>query len=224
MAYTHIYRTSGDFVAFRSGDNLFSPSSEWLGYFLNGNELYSSNGDFVGYLTNDDRIARNTLEAPRVQLIPPVPPVPPLPPIPPLDRLQMTPLPYPYEDVFQKGSLPSGSAPFGAPNKSYDYLLESHLMANDGVFLGVVSRNRYDANSLTNRYGTYGSRYNPNSIFNPYGQYGSVYSRFSPYNQYTQTPPYFQSGNHLLGLLSRNQYLSNQIDTNDFLLWLGAEG
>lgn len=58
-----------------------------------------------------------------------------------------------------------------------------------GKYLGTLSNNRYDPNSVSNPYGQYGSKYSPDSINNPYGQYGSRYSPDSPNNLYTTSPP-----------------------------------
>jgi hypothetical protein len=58
-----------------------------------------------------------------------------------------------------------------------------------GKYLGNLSTNRYDPNSVSNPYGRYGSRYSPDSINNPYGQYGSRYSPDSARNPYALSPP-----------------------------------
>jgi len=65
------------------------------------------------------------------------------------------------------------------------------LYSNDGkgVYLGTLSANRYDADSVSNPYGEYGSRYSDKSINNPYGEYGSRYSPYSATNPYTTTAP-----------------------------------
>lgn len=58
-----------------------------------------------------------------------------------------------------------------------------------GKYLGTLSNNRFDPNSVSNPYGQYGSKYSPDSINNPYGQYGSRYSPDSPNNPYATSPP-----------------------------------
>lgn len=58
-----------------------------------------------------------------------------------------------------------------------------------GKYLGTLSNNPYDPDSVSNPYGRYGSQYSPDSINNPYGQHGSRYSNQSPNNPYaTQAP------------------------------------
>ena len=66
---------------------------------------------------------------------------------------------------------------------------ESFLLAQDGQFLGMLSSNKYQSDSVMNEYGSYGSKYSSTSIFNQYGQYGSRYASYSPFNPYTSTPP-----------------------------------
>jgi hypothetical protein len=63
------------------------------------------------------------------------------------------------------------------------------LVGHDGTYLGELSANPYDPDSVSNPYGRYGSRYSPTSINNPYGKYGSPYSPLSPNNPYTTTAP-----------------------------------
>ena len=58
-----------------------------------------------------------------------------------------------------------------------------------GKYLGNLSNNPYDPDSVSNPYGRYGSQYSPDSINNKFGTYGSPYSNSSPNNPYaTQAP------------------------------------
>lgn len=50
-----------------------------------------------------------------------------------------------------------------------------------GKYLGNLSTNRYDPDSVSNPYGRYGNKFSPDSINNEYGQYGSKYSNDSPH-------------------------------------------
>lgn len=69
-----------------------------------------------------------------------------------------------------------------------------HLVDHQtGKYLGNLSANQYDSNSVGNPYGRYGSEYSPDSIHNPYGQYGNRYSNDSPNNPYATNPPAIQS-------------------------------
>lgn len=58
------------------------------------------------------------------------------------------------------------------------------LYAKDGTYLGEMNSNPYDANSINNPYGKYGSPYSSTSIKNPYSKYGSPYSTESVNNPY----------------------------------------
>lgn len=50
------------------------------------------------------------------------------------------------------------------------------LYGKDGTYLGKVSNNKYDPESISNPYGKYGSKYSSTSINNDYSKYGSDYS------------------------------------------------
>lgn len=58
-----------------------------------------------------------------------------------------------------------------------------------GKYLGNLSSNRFDPDSVNNQFGRYGSRYSPDSINNQFGRYGSRYSPDSPNNPYATNPP-----------------------------------
>ncbi len=59
-------------------------------------------------------------------------------------------------------------------------LAQVQIYAPDGTYLGNVTNNPYDPNSISNPYGQYGSPYSSKSINNPYGKYGSPWSPQSP--------------------------------------------
>jgi hypothetical protein len=94
---------------------------------------------------------------------------------------------------------------------------DSYLLAQDGQYLGGITGNQYDTNSILNPYGPYGSQYSSTSIFNPYSQYGSEYGRYSVNNPYCSTPPRLFIRGSFLGHVSRNQYVPNLIPTEAFL-------
>jgi hypothetical protein len=58
-----------------------------------------------------------------------------------------------------------------------------------GTYLGRLSANPYDKDSISNPYGKYGSPYSSNSVNNPYGKYGSPYSPYSANNPYATKAP-----------------------------------
>ena len=105
MFVRYIFNTSGDYVAFLSGGNLFSPNCEWLGFNPESNEIYDTNGNFIGSVLDDDRIVTITNQLQRLRRIRPLPPLRPLRPLRALRRLRMLRLPYGYLDVFEPGGL-----------------------------------------------------------------------------------------------------------------------
>ena len=78
-----------------------------------------------------------------------------------------------------------------------------------GKYLGNLSSNRFDPNSVSNPYGQYGSRYSQDSINNPYGRYGSKYSNDSPNNPYATNPPQIRHGGNRYDYGSRYEYSSD---------------
>ena len=101
---------------------------------------------------------------------------------------------------------------------------ESFLVAQDGQFLGLLSSNKYQSDSVLNEYGRYGSKYSSTSIFNQYGRYGSPYSKYSPFNLYTNTPPYIVLRGREVGLLTVNSFLRNRLDPNQLIDWIYKNG
>lgn len=102
---------------------------------------------------------------------------------------------------------------------------ESFLVANDGQFLGKLTLNQYDTESIFNHYGSYGSMYSSTSIYNQYGNYGSPYSSLSPFNQYTSTPPAIYLRGRLYGYLTKNPYIgTNVLAPEGLLYWIRQNG
>ena len=58
-----------------------------------------------------------------------------------------------------------------------------------GRYLGNLSANEFDANSVNNEFGTYGNQFNPNSVNNIFGPYGSDYSNTSINNPFATNAP-----------------------------------
>ena len=98
---------------------------------------------------------------------------------------------------------------------------ESFIVANDGQYLGKLTLNKFDTDSIYNEFGNYGSKFSSTSIFNKFSNYGSQYSSLSPFNQFTSTPPLI----YLFGLkyayLSINQFLGFKIiNPNELIKFL----
>ncbi len=83
----------------------------------------------------------------------------------------------------------------------------AQLWGANGQFLGMLSSNQYDANSISNLHGMYGGQYGLYSISNPHGMYGGQHGLYSPYNSYCLNPPIiFYQGQPML-IVTRNFYL-----------------
>ncbi len=97
---------------------------------------------------------------------------------------------------------------------------EAYLQAKDGQFLGTISSNKHDKESLLNKYGPYGSRYSQTSIFNEYSKYGSRYGIYSINNPQTVTPPEIIVNGRVVARVTANPRVQNGIDPDSFLATL----
>ncbi|MEH2294828.1 hypothetical protein [Nostoc sp.] len=85
----------------------------------------------------------------------------------------------------------------------------AQLCGADGQFLGLLSTNQYEINSISNQYGMYGGQYGLYSISNQYGMYGGQYGLYSPYNTNCLNPPViFYQGQPML-IVTRNNFVQN---------------
>ena len=216
MSVRYIFNTNGEYVAFVQDENLFTPDAEWIGFIRNGTNVYHPDGNYLGQLLNDDRIAIQKNQLRPLKLIPPFRPFKPFRPFSPFRRLRMAPLPFGWIDVFENGTQSQLSQDDFSNLKNLE---NSSLIGGDGVFLGTVSKNRFDINSMGNQFGNYGSRYSQTSIFNSFSPYGNKFSPLSPFNSFSQTPPKFIKSSKLLGTLTVNQFIANRIDPEKFLAW-----
>lgn len=74
-------------------------------------------------------------------------------------------------------------------------------------YLGRLSSNIYDSESVSNPYSEYGSPYSADSVNNPYGEYGDQYSNTSANNPYAlDAPKLYDSEGNYRGKLSSNPY------------------
>lgn len=92
-----------------------------------------------------------------------------------------------------------------------------YLIAGDGTFLGKLTNNIFEPDSIFNDFGKYGNPYSSTSIFNEYGPYGSVYSNLSPFNEYANNPPKIYINRVYDGRLTKNRYISDGKDPDEFL-------
>lgn len=223
MQVRYIFNTSGDYVAFVSDDNLFNPNAEWIGIVRNGNEVYNTDGLYIGVVLDDDRIVRKRDDVSPRRVSRPNRPMRPMRPMRPLRRLRMPKVQYPYEDLFANVH---GVLSRLIPNfelKDFTYLLGASIFAADDTFLGVVSKDRFRQDSISNNFGPYGGEFSQNSIFNEFGPYGGQFSPMSPFNEFSNTPPRLVKNDRVVGYLTTNRFLEGTINTNEFVAWLNLD-
>jgi hypothetical protein len=63
------------------------------------------------------------------------------------------------------------------------------IYSQDGKYLGNLSANQFDPDSVNNEFGRYGSEFSPDSINNEFGRYGSEFSNESARNPYATESP-----------------------------------
>jgi hypothetical protein len=108
----------------------------------------------------------------------------------------------------------SGSGVFSKLNekKSVEKVFYLYADDEDHTYLGKITSNDVDSDSIFNTLGKYGSKYQSNSIWNTYGTFGGEYSKYSPFNEYTRTPPIIKDENgKTIGRLTVNEYVSGAI-------------
>lgn len=95
------------------------------------------------------------------------------------------------------------------------------LYSNDGkVFLGNLTTDKYDSDSIYNTYGDYGSKYASKSIWNEYGNYGSQYSNTSAFDDYATKPPVIILNGKIIGYITTNKYTTGAISPVVLYEWL----
>lgn len=107
-----------------------------------------------------------------------------------------------------------------ARSSGFEHLEGAVIVADDGQFLGKITRNCVDGQSLGNQVGRYGSLVSSTSIFNEVGRYGGPVSRMSPFNPVTSVPPRVMRGNQFFGYLTVNQVRSPRIDPHMLIGWI----
>ena len=98
------------------------------------------------------------------------------------------------------------------------------IVAEDGQFLGKITVNSVDPQSLLNAVGRYGSEISSTSIFNKIGRYGSDISPMSPFNQIASTPPRIVRNGQVIGYLTVNEIKTPRLDPRALVGMLRAAG
>ncbi len=84
---THIFRWSGEYFGFISNGNLFSSSSEYLGWIKKAGSVWKNDGSYLGELVEDNYILRNTSRMKPMASMPKMTPMSLMAPMPPMDRM-----------------------------------------------------------------------------------------------------------------------------------------
>ncbi len=90
------------------------------------------------------------------------------------------------------------------------------VVGRDHTFLGVVSNNQYESQSICNQYGSFGSPYSQTSVWNKYGKYGGAYSDMGAYNSNAQKPPIVIQNGQPVAVLTKNLRLQGAYDPDVF--------
>ena len=94
---------------------------------------------------------------------------------------------------------------------------------NQDVYLGCLSCDASEPESVFNEFGSYGSPYSPYSLWNPQTAYGSAQSPLSPRNPRATDPPVVKDQyGEFHGYLTVNQHMPQvfRSDKADILLKL----
>lgn len=84
-----------------------------------------------------------------------------------------------------------------------EFLMDAKLFSADGKFLGVITSDRYNSDSIFNQY-KHGSKHNDRSIWNTYSSYGDNYSEMSPFSKHAGKPPRIVKNRRVIAYLSIN--------------------
>ncbi len=96
---------------------------------------------------------------------------------------------------------------------------ESFIVAADGTFLGKLSPNRFDSESIFNAFGPYGNKFSSNSLFNKFSTYGNQFNELSPYNKFSKKPPKLIVKGELVAYLTANNSIRPRVDPEELMAW-----
>lgn len=95
----------------------------------------------------------------------------------------------------------------------YEKLLgKARIVGAMDVYLGVISADTTDAESIMNYYGEYGSDYSAHSIFGK-GPYAGLTGPFSPFNWHCETPPKIYIDTTFVAYLTENELIVPRVST-----------
>jgi len=85
------------------------------------------------------------------------------------------------------------------------------VVAADGQYLGSLT-NKFDAESILNEFGRFGSEFSSTSMYNPFSRYGSEFSSESAYNPFASSPPQLYVGLQFAAFVTKNTFKGPRVD------------
>lgn len=86
------------------------------------------------------------------------------------------------------------------------------------TYLGCLTCNEFEPESVCNAFGTYGNQFSASSIWNEFGTYGNPFSSSSPWNQYsTSGPAIIGSDDLFYGYFTTNTFQANRTTISGFV-------
>ncbi len=95
----------------------------------------------------------------------------------------------------------------------------SYIEAGDGSFLGKLTPNKFDNDSIFNSFGPYGSKFSQFSIFNNFSNYWGQFSQLSPFNNFATNPPKLYVNGKFVAYLTTNPSLEPRLHPDDLFNW-----
>lgn len=99
---------------------------------------------------------------------------------------------------------------------------DSFIQAQDGMFLGKLTPNTFDSESIFNKFGSYGNKFSQTTFLNKYSPYGQQFSHLSAYNSMANSPPQIFVKGRFWGYLTKNTRLTPRVDPDDIFSWASA--
>jgi hypothetical protein len=95
------------------------------------------------------------------------------------------------------------------------------ILAEDKQYLGKITWNKFDSESVVNEFGSHGSKFSSTSIFNQFGNYGGEIALYSPFNSLAVNPPkIFTQDGAFVAYLTVNKLKSPRIDPHVLVAFL----
>jgi len=85
------------------------------------------------------------------------------------------------------------------------------VLNSDNEYIGSIS-NKFDPDSIFNKFGTYGNKFSSDSIWNKFGKNGNPFASNSAFNKFTSSPPRIVKNKQIIGYLTVNKYVSGAIN------------